>query len=57
MATGKIYGVSISGSFAWWLWRTIYLSKLLSVSKKLKVALDWTVNSFLPRDTSELYRP
>lgn len=54
MAIGEIAGVTISGRFAWWLWRTVYLFKLISWQKKAKVAVDWTVNLFSPRDISEL---
>jgi len=54
MAVGEIFGFSFSGHFAWWVWRTVYLFKLLSFSKKLKVAKDWTINLFLPRDISPL---
>jgi NADH dehydrogenase len=37
-----ILGVNFSGFLAWWLWRTVYLSKLPRFEKKLRVALDWT---------------
>jgi len=39
----NILGVNFSGFIAWWLWRTIYLSKLPRLEKKLRVALDWTL--------------
>lgn len=54
MAAGKIFGLTISGPLAWWIWRTIYLSKLITWKKKMQVAWRWTVNLFLPRDTSEI---
>jgi len=44
--------VVFSGAFAWWLWRTIYLSKIISIRKRIKVAIDWTFNLFSPRDIS-----
>jgi len=53
-ALAKIQKVSFSGRFAWWVWRTIYLSKVLSWPKKFRVAVDWTINLFVPRDVSEL---
>ena len=37
----SILGVNFSGFFAWWLWRTIYLSVLPLLKKKVRVALDW----------------
>jgi NADH:ubiquinone reductase (H+-translocating) len=54
MAIGEISNFTFSGVFAWWLWRTVYLSKLLSWRKKLEVALDWTINLFTSRDTSKV---
>lgn len=53
-ATGVVLGVFLSGPFAWWLWRTVYLFKMLSWQKRLKVAVEWTVNLFSRRDVSEL---
>jgi NADH dehydrogenase len=54
LAVGEISKFSFSGHFAWWLWRTVYLSKLISWPKKIKVAVDWTLNLFMPRDISQL---
>ncbi len=54
MAVAEVRGWFFSGRFAWWLWRTVYLLKLISWEKKVKVAVDWTVNLFMPRDISEL---
>lgn len=54
MAIGEILGITFSGGLAWWIWRTVYLSKLISFRKKIKVATDWTLNIFSPRDISEL---
>ncbi len=52
MAMGEISNFSLSGHLAWWIWRTIYLSKLISLQKKFKVAANWTLNLFSPRDIS-----
>jgi NADH dehydrogenase len=46
----NIMGVNFSGFFAWWLWRTIYLSKLPRFEKKLRVALDWTLDLLFSKD-------
>jgi NADH dehydrogenase len=40
----NILGVNFSGFLAWWLWRTVYLSKLPRLEKKVRVALDWTLD-------------
>jgi hypothetical protein len=34
----------------WWLWRTIYLSKLPRFEKKLRVALDWSLDLLFSKD-------
>ncbi|MBI4528650.1 MAG: NAD(P)/FAD-dependent oxidoreductase [Deltaproteobacteria bacterium] len=46
----KIMGVKFSGFVAWWLWRSIYLSKLPRLEKKLRVALDWTLDMVFSKD-------
>jgi len=46
----RIFGVNFSGFTAWWLWRTIYLSKLPRFEKKLRVALDWTLDLMFGKD-------
>ncbi len=46
----QICGVNFSGFIAWWLWRTIYLSKLPRFEKKLRVALDWTLDLVFSKD-------
>jgi NADH dehydrogenase len=46
----SILGVNFSGFIAWWLWRTIYLSKLPRFEKKLRVALDWTLDLLFTKD-------
>ena len=50
MAGAEIGGFRFFGHLAWWLWRTIYLSKLIGLRNKVRVAADWTMNLFLPRD-------
>ena len=46
----NILGVNFSGFVAWWLWRTIYLSKLPGIEKKVRVALDWTLDLLFSKD-------
>ncbi|HEX5021656.1 MAG TPA: NAD(P)/FAD-dependent oxidoreductase [Candidatus Binatia bacterium] len=46
----KILGIKFSGFIAWWLWRTIYLSKLPRLEKKLRVTLDWTLDLVFSKD-------
>ena len=46
----SIFGINFSGFIAWWLWRTIYLSKLPRFEKKLRVAFDWTLDLIFSKD-------
>jgi NADH:quinone reductase (non-electrogenic) len=46
----NILGLKFSGFIAWWLWRTIYLSKLPRLEKKIRVALDWTLDICFSKD-------
>jgi NADH dehydrogenase len=46
----NILGINFSGFVAWWMWRTIYLSKLPRFEKKLRVALDWTLDLLFTKD-------
>lgn len=49
-AVAEIWRFQFSGFLAWWLWRTIYLFKLPGLERKLRVAMDWTLDLFFHRD-------
>ncbi|MBA3870033.1 MAG: NAD(P)/FAD-dependent oxidoreductase [Anaerolineae bacterium] len=49
-ACAEVFGMQFSGLFAWLLWRGIYLSKLPTLEKKVRVLLDWVIDVFFPRD-------
>ncbi|MDQ2865690.1 MAG: NAD(P)/FAD-dependent oxidoreductase [Candidatus Eremiobacteraeota bacterium] len=44
----------LTGFFAWFLWRTYYLSRLPGLDRKFRVAFDWTLELLFPRDIAEL---
>jgi NADH:ubiquinone reductase (H+-translocating) len=46
----RVLGINFSGFAAWWLWRTVYLAKLPRFEKKLRVALDWTLDLMFSKD-------
>ncbi len=50
----EILGVKLSGFAAWFLWRTVYLMKMPGVARRVRVALDWTVDLFFPRDPVQI---
>jgi NADH dehydrogenase len=46
----QILGFRFSGFVAWLLWRTIYLSKLPRLERKVRVALDWALDLVFSKD-------
>jgi NADH:ubiquinone reductase (H+-translocating) len=50
----EILGMKFSGIIAWWLWRAIYLSLMPGLQKKVRVALDWTLDLFFSKDIVQL---
>jgi NADH dehydrogenase len=53
-AVAEVFGVKLSGFVAWWMWRTIYLSKLPGFGRRLKVATSWTLDLLLPPELVQL---
>jgi NADH dehydrogenase len=49
---GVIGGLRVWGFPAWVLWRSYYLWRLPRLEKRLRVAVDWTVDLFFGRDIS-----
>src|SRR6266700_2790594 len=55
MGVARVLGFNFSGFFAWWMWRTVYLSKLPGLDKKVRVAFDWTLDLLFPKDVCAVY--
>jgi NADH dehydrogenase len=53
-AVAEVLGLKLSGFLAWWLWRTVYLMKLPGLDRKIRVAVDWTLDLILPPDIVQL---
>jgi NADH dehydrogenase len=53
-AVAEMLGMRISGFPAWVMWRGVYLFKLPTWSRRIKVALDWAWDVLFPRDLSFL---
>jgi NADH:quinone reductase (non-electrogenic) len=47
-------GIKLSGFLAWWIWRTIYLTKLPGWGRRLRVASAWTLDLLLPAELVQL---
>jgi NADH dehydrogenase len=53
-AVAEVFGMRFSGITAWLLWRTIYLGMTPGGQKKVRVALDWTLDAFFSKDIVQL---
>jgi NADH dehydrogenase len=53
-AVAELKGLRFSGFLAWWMWRTVYWLKLPRLERRLRVAVDWTLDLFFPADTVQL---
>jgi len=53
-AVADMRGIKLLGFPAWFLWKTVYMLKLPTLSARVRVVLDWTVELFFERDVSEL---
>jgi NADH dehydrogenase len=51
---GELLGVKVSGFLAWFLWRSYYLMRLPSWDRRVRVALDWTLELLLGHDVTEI---
>jgi NADH dehydrogenase len=54
-AVAEMFGMRISGFLAWLLWRGVYLVKLPTWSRRIKVGFDWAWDVLFPRDLSLLH--
>ena len=47
-------GFMVRGFPAWWLWRTYYLFRLPTWLRRVRVAMDWTVDLLFQKDIVQL---
>jgi len=53
-AIATIFGLHLHGFVAWWIWRTVYLSKIPRLDKRVRIFIDWTIDLLFDRDISRL---
>jgi NADH:quinone reductase (non-electrogenic) len=53
-AVAEMYGVRIAGFVAWLLWRGVYLLKIPTLARKVRLYLEWNWAMFFPPDISHL---
>ena len=49
-AVADLFGLQLSGFFAWFTWRGVYLFKLPTIGRRLQVGFDWANLLVFPRD-------
>ena len=49
----RIFGFQFSGFLAWFLWRTVYLSKVPRLSNRVRIGIDWTLDLLFGHEISE----
>lgn len=53
-AVAQIYGVSFSGFIAFLMWRAIYLAKVPTFARKIRLFLEWNWSMVFPHDIAHL---
>jgi NADH dehydrogenase len=53
-AVGDILGIKVSGLLGWFLWRSYYLLRLPTLDRRIRVAIDWTLDLILQHDIVEI---
>ena len=53
-AVAEVFGIKLSGFFAWVLWRFIYLMKMPGLDRKIRVAVGWFLDLILGADIVQL---
>jgi NADH:ubiquinone reductase (H+-translocating) len=56
-AVADVYGIKLSGTFAWLLWRGFYLSFLPGFASKFRVGVTWLINSVMPPNIVQIQVP
>jgi NADH dehydrogenase len=53
-AVAELYGMRIAGFVAWLLWRGVYLLKIPTFARKVRLYLEWNWAMFFPPDIAHL---
>jgi NADH dehydrogenase len=53
-AVARVFGIKLSGFVAWWLFRTVYLMKMPSWSRRIRIIIDWTLSLFFRQEPVQL---
>jgi NADH dehydrogenase len=53
-AVAEMFGLRIAGFFGWLLWRGVYLLKIPTLARKVRLYLEWNWAMFFPPDIAHL---
>jgi NADH:quinone reductase (non-electrogenic) len=53
-AVAEIFGFRVAGFLAWLLWRGVYLMKISTLGRKVRLFLEWNWAMFFPPDISHM---
>ena len=53
-AVARVFGLKLAGFVAWWLFRTVYLLKMPSLSRRVRIVIDWTLSLFFKQEPVQL---
>lgn len=50
----QVYGINVTGLPAWLLWRALYLMRMPTPGRKLRIFVEWSWGMFFPTDITHL---
>ena len=53
-AVARVLGIKLSGFIAWFMFRTVYLMKMPSWSRRVRIVIDWTLSLFFKQEPVQL---
>lgn len=53
-AVARVFGIKLSGFPAWFMFRTVYLMKMPSWSRRVRIIIDWTLSLFFKQEPVQL---
>jgi NADH:ubiquinone reductase (H+-translocating) len=53
-AVARVFGIKLAGFVAWWMFRTVYLLKMPSLSRRVRIVIDWTLSLFFKQEPVQL---
>jgi NADH dehydrogenase len=53
-AVVEFFGIRMKGLLAWMMWRFVYVTKFPGLDRQVRLAFDFLLDAFLPRDITQL---